>query len=168
MITLYFSELINATTISHFIRTFQESIVSSDFDGEVRIMISSGGGEVDVAIELYHFLQDSGLKITTVNTSVVNSAAVILYLAGTQRICYPESSFYIHSISKKFNGIYNADDLKREVKEIEVNTDIVSSILEKTTLKPKRFWKRMMRKGIIINAKEAYKYGLANKSKDNV
>lgn len=163
MIRLYFSDLINASSVSNFIQSFQNAIQSGNGeDDEVQIYISSGGGEVDVAIELYRFLKDSGFKIHTINTSVVNSAAIIIYLAGIKRKCYPESTFYIHCISKKLNGEYNADSLQIELKELEINTDIVSLILEKNTTKSARYWKKIMKKGKILSAKESINLGISN------
>lgn len=48
-------------------------------------------------------------------------------------MCHVGSTFYIHSISKRLKGVYDIKALLREVKEMSVNTDIVSTILEQRT-----------------------------------
>lgn len=161
MITLYFTDLISASSVALFIQTFQNALSQNPEAESLRLFISSGGGEVDIAIELYNFLNDSGLKITTVNTSVVNSAAIIIYLAGSERICYRDSTFYVHCISKKLSGEYNCGSLKRELEEMEVNSRIVTSIMERHTKKSKGYWRKMMNKGKILTASESLKLGIS-------
>lgn len=86
-----------------------------------------------MAIEMFHFLRNLDCEIQTVNTSYVNSAAVLIYLAGDVRICHSGSTFYIHSISKRLKGVYDVQSLLREAKEISANTDIVTTLLEQRT-----------------------------------
>ena len=90
---------------------------------ELTIYIPSPGGSVDIAVELFNFLKLLDCKITTVNLSCVNSAAIIIFAAGDERICLPCSSFYVHSITKNLNRDFTAADLLREVKEMLANTD---------------------------------------------
>ena len=87
------------------------------------IYISSPSGSVDIAVELFNFLKLLDCKITTVNLSCVNSAAIIIFAAGDERIRLPCSSFYVHSITKNLNRDFTAADLLREVKEMLANTD---------------------------------------------
>lgn len=166
-IKIAFSESINSSSIKNFIDTL-ERLSSEHPDAKyLTINISSPGGDVDVAIEFFHFLRDLDCEIRTVNTSYVNSAAVIVYLAGDVRICHSGSTFYVHSISKRLKGNYNIQSLLKEAKEISVNTDIVATLLELRTIKSKRYWKTMMSKGCILKAKQAVKTGLASTIVDN-
>ncbi|MBR7025842.1 MAG: ATP-dependent Clp protease proteolytic subunit [Selenomonadaceae bacterium] len=126
------------------------------------IYISSPGGSVDIAVELFHFLKLLDCKVKTVNISCVNSAAIIIFAAGTERISLPCSSFYVHSITKELNGNFTAADLLREVKEMEANTDKVAEILAHTSNKNKSYWKRLMRKGCLLTSQKAKESGLVN------
>lgn len=126
------------------------------------IYISSPGGSVDIAVELFNFLKLLDCKIQTVNMSCVNSAAIIIFAAGTERICLPCSSFYVHSITKNLNGTFTADDLLREAKEMTANTDKVATILANTSNKNKSYWKRLMRKGCLLTSQKAKELGLVN------
>ena len=126
------------------------------------IYISSPGGNVDIAIELFHFLKLLDCKIITVNVSCVNSAAIIIFAAGDERISLPCSSFFVHSITKNLNGDFTADDLLREAKEMLANTDKVATILSSTSNKNKSYWKRLMKKGCLLTAQKAKELGLVN------
>ena len=126
------------------------------------IYISSPGGNVDMAVELYHFLRLLDCPIRTVNISRVNSAGIIPFAAGTERFCLQNSSFYLHSITKKLDGSFTAYDLLREAKEMAANTDKVADILAQACVKNKSFWKRLMRKGYLLTSQKANEYGLAN------
>lgn len=162
-----FSDPINTTTAKGFIGLLKEICVQYPDTQNLTINISSPGGDVDVAIELFYFLRNLDCEIQTVNTSYVNSAAILLFLAGDVRICHSGSTFYIHSIHKRLKGNYNAQMLEREMKEIVANTDVVTTLLEQRTQKSKRYWKGLMQKGCILKAGQAIKYGLASVIIDN-
>lgn len=162
-----FSDSINPLSIKSFIHTLEDLCAQYPEAKTLLINISSPGGDVDVAIELFHFLRNLDCEIQTVNTSYVNSAAVLIYLAGDVRICHSGSTFYIHSISKRLKGVYDVQSLLREAKEISANTDIVTTLLEQRTKKGKRYWKNLMSKGCILKAGQAVKSGLASIIIDN-
>ena len=126
------------------------------------IYISSPGGNVDIAVELFYFLKLLDCKVRTVNISCVNSAAIIIFAAGDERISLPCSSFYVHSITKHLDGNFTAADLMREVKEMSANTDKVATILENVSKKNKSYWKRLMRKGCLLTSQKAKDLGLVN------
>lgn len=157
-----FSDSINTSTAKDFVSSLEKLCLQYPDAGSLSISISSPGGDVDVAIELFYFLRSLECKVQTINTSYVNSAAILIYLAGDIRMCHVGSTFYIHSISKRLKGVYDIKTLLREVKEMSVNTDIVSTILEQRTKKRKSYWKGLMSKGCILKAEQALKLGLAS------
>lgn len=162
LLRLNFSDRISISTVKNFISTLEELCCQHPEATTLCINISSPGGDVDVAIELFYFLRSLNCQIQTTNTSYVNSAAVLIYLAGDVRTCHVGSTFYIHSISKRLKGVYDIKKLSREVKEMSVNTDIVASILEQRTEKKKGYWKRLMSRGCILKAEQALNLGLAS------
>ncbi len=166
-IKISFSDSINPSSIKNFIHTLEDLCTQYPDAKTLLINISSPGGDVDVAIELFHFLRNLDCEIQTVNTSYVNSAAVLIYLAGDVRICHSGSTFYIHPIFKRLKGVYDLQNLLREAKEISANTDIVTTLLEQRTKKGKRYWQNMMSKGCILKASQAVKLGLASIIIDN-
>lgn len=126
----------------------------------LNVYISCPGGDIDLAIEIYRLLKNIGCEIRTVNTSYVNSAAIVIFLAGKKREAFDTSSFYVHSVKRKLRGNYGEDQLISIAKEIRVNTEKIISILTENTHKSRIYWKKMMRKGEILTAEKAYQVGL--------
>ena len=161
-IKVYFTGSVDEKNVRELIaeiKNLNEKYPESD---SLTVYISSFGGSVDIAVELYSFLKLLDCKVRTVNTSCVNSAANIIFAAGTERISLPDSSFYIHSVSKHLNGDFTASDLLREVKEISANTEKIASILSSASNKNKAYWKRLIRKGCLLTSKKAKELGLVN------
>lgn len=162
-IAISFSDYINTDSVKAFISKLirvNEEMPNSDV---LTISISSAGGDIDVAIELYNFIRSLDCKVRMINTSYVNSAAVIVFLAGEERVCLHSSSFYVHSVSKRLNGDYTATELMREVREIRTNTEKIAELLADSSKKNKSYWKQMMMKGFIISAKKSIELGLSHK-----
>lgn len=159
-ITITFSDHINADSIHLFIDKLEKINEEKTGADKLIIQISSLGGDVDMAIELFNFIRTLDCHVKMVNTSYVNSAAIIVFLAGDERICLPGSSFYVHAITKQLNGNYSAGVLIKEVREMNANTEKVSSLFEMRTKKNKSYWKRLMRKGQMITKDKALELGL--------
>ncbi|MDM8269147.1 ATP-dependent Clp protease proteolytic subunit [Barnesiella viscericola] len=167
VLKINFFDSINTVTAKNFINNLESLCLQYPDASVLTINISSPGGDVNVAVELFHFLRSLECKIQTINISCVNSAAILIYLAGDSRICHIGSTFYIHSISKRLKGIYDIKTLSREVKEMSVNTDIVATILEQRTKRQKKYWKKLMSKGCILKAEQALRLGIVSIIADN-
>ena len=161
-IKINFTGNVNEENVRNFINEIKNLIEKNPESTSLTIYISSSGGNVDIAVELFNFLKLLDCTVRTVNVSCVNSAAIIIFAAGTERISLPCSSFYVHSVSKHLNGNYTADDLLREAKEMTANTDKVATILANISNKNKSYWKRLMKKGCLLTSKRAKELGLVN------
>ena len=161
-IKINFTGNINEENVRTFVNELKNLIAKKSESTSLTIYISSSGGNVDIAVELFNFLKLLDCTVRTVNVSCVNSAAIIIFAAGTERISLPCSSFYVHSVSKHLNGNYTADDLLREAKEMTANTDKVATILANISNKNKSYWKRLMKKGCLLTSKRAKELGLVN------
>ena len=161
-IKISFTGGVNEENIRSFMNEIKHAVDESPNATTLTIYISSLGGNVDIAVELFHFLKLMDCKVRTVNTSYVNSAAIIIFAAGKERISLPCSSFYVHSITKNLNGNFTADDLLREAKEIAANTDKIATILDGISNKHKSYWKRLMKKGYLLTPQKAKEVGLIN------
>ena len=161
-IKISFTGSVDEETVRKFIgeiKTLTEKFPESD---SLTIYISSPGGSVDIAVELFNFLKLLDCKVRTVNMSCVNSAAIIIFAAGTKRIGLPCSSFYVHSVTKNLSGEFSAADLLREAREMSANTDKVATILAHASNKNKSYWKRLMLKGCLLTSQKAQELGLIN------
>ena len=161
-ITINFTGNVNAENVRAFITEIKTLVDKNPNAALLTIYISSSGGSVDIAVELFNFLKLLDCTVRTVNISCVNSAAIIIFAAGTERISLPCSSFYVHSVTKNLSGDFTADDLLREAREISANTDKVATILAHASNKNKSYWKRLMRKGCLLTTQKAKELGLVN------
>ena len=161
-ITISFTGSVDEENVRAFVTEIKNLVAENPESTSLTIYISSPGGIVDIAVELFNFLKLLDCTVRTVNMSCVNSAAIVVFAAGTERISLPCSSFYVHAVSKNLNGNFTADDLLREVREMSANTDKVATILASASNKNKSYWKRLMRKGCLLTAQKAKELGLAN------
>ena len=161
-IKISFTGSVNEENVRAFVNELKNLVEKNPESTSLSIYISSPGGNVDIAVELFNFLKLLDCKVRTMNMSCVNSAAIIIFAAGTERISLPYSSFYVHSITKNLNGIFTATDLLREAKEMTVNSDKVAEILAQTSNKNKSYWKRLMRKGCLLTSQKAKELGLVH------
>lgn len=161
-ITVSFTGGVNEENVRAFINELKSLMEENPNSTSLTIYISSPGGNVDIAVELFNFLRLLDCTVRTVNISCVNSAAIIIFAAGEERIALPCSSFYVHSVTKNLNGDFTADDLLREANEMKANTDKIATILAHASNKNKAYWKRLMRKGCLLTAEKAKELGLVN------
>jgi ATP-dependent protease ClpP protease subunit len=67
----------------------------SNFD-RVRIMISSGGGNVIAAFGAYNEIRSMPIEIHTMNTGATDSSALMIFMAGKKRYASAKSAFLFH------------------------------------------------------------------------
>jgi len=126
---------------------------------ELRIYISSKGGDTVAGFTAYNFLKSLGVKVTTHNLSNVESIANVIFMAGSERIANPLSRFLLHPLHWGFSAPQADhlrlrefadcldDDLKRFVQIMNIetanaktttDTDWESLISSATILDPER------------------------------
>lgn len=63
---------------------------------KLKLLISSGGGDVDSAIRIYAYLKALSIEVETIAFSQIDSAANIIYAAGNKRIAIKGCRFFLH------------------------------------------------------------------------
>ena len=79
-----FTGSVNEENVRAFITEIKNLVEKNPESESLTIYISSPGGNVDIAVELFNFLKLLDCTIKTVNISCVNSAAIIIFAAGTE------------------------------------------------------------------------------------
>lgn len=104
---------------------------------EIYIAISSTGGSVPAGIALFNFLKALPVTITVHNIGIIDSAAIIAFLAGKNRYASEESRFFIHGASiKPEKPILNMWDLSELTKMLRNDQENMSKIITKSTVIP--------------------------------
>ena len=68
------------------------------------LFLNSTGGSLDDGLSLYGLLKTIPLEVTTINTGMVASIAILPFMAGANRIAFPQSFFHFHSTQYTIGG----------------------------------------------------------------
>ncbi len=130
---------------------------------QLSINISSLGGSLVFAVAIYNYLKSLPFKVTTHNLSEVTSAAVLIYLADSERTAECASKFTIHppalSISENCNyyrlnellqGLYA--DIKNYAQIVNQETNQLNGIYNVDDI--------LRNKSITLRPDEALKCGI--------
>jgi len=135
---------------------------------ELTLIINSPGGSVHAAFALIDTMKGSAIPVKTVGLGLIASCGVLTFMAGAKgkRILTPNTSILSHQYSWGSSG--KEHELFARVREFELSTDRMLAHYKKCTgmsekkireilLPPEDKW---------LSAKEAVKYGIADKIKE--
>ena len=101
---------------------------------EIRIHISSDGGNNDQAFAAYHFLRSFPVPITTHCIGNVESMSIVIYLAGTKRLIVPHGKVKIHPMHWGFpGGTVDHDRLAEYVASLDFDAKRYADIFNERT-----------------------------------
>lgn len=152
------------TTVNDLIRVITQ--ISADHSQkdtpiqEIVIQISSSGGSSDHGLLAYNFLKQLGIKVTTIGMGNVDSAAIMLFAAGSTRISAPSCRFLIHEAMATIQGQFNANKLG-ELKNIteRINEDYCN-VIAKVCLKNIEEIKNIIKDSSVMSSSQAKDFGL--------
>jgi ATP-dependent protease ClpP protease subunit len=107
-----FCKPVNADTISTLLQycratlndyADKEQTKKNNWD-RLRLMISSGGGNVAAAFGAYNELRGMPIEIHTINTGATDSAALMIFMTGKKRYATPTSAFLFHQLTWTFSA----------------------------------------------------------------
>jgi ATP-dependent protease ClpP protease subunit len=128
------------------------------------ILISSNGGDVLSGFMAYSYLKGMPIEVTTFNVGNVDSAAGILFCAGTKRYAVPDSRFLIHEVSMAgvANGQFSIDlpSLEAQVSMLKSQEQTIAKILATTVGKPQAEAEERIHAQKSVSAEEAKQWGL--------
>lgn len=132
------------------------------------LFIQSVGGSVPVAFAMADFLMSLPIAVRTYNLSNVDSASIIVYAAGEERLVSPNSTFFLHPVCKPVSGLKNAKELRRLADEIEYDARREAKFLSRRTGAAESRWRRIMEEGATLDGTQAVELGLATSCKSIV
>lgn len=134
--------------------------VLNDEDDDVVINLSSGGGEVVAASEIYTALRQSDKHVVINVTGMAASAASVIAMAGDEINISPTAQIMIHQASIGIQG--NKDDLEK-ISDLLDKTDksIADAYVQRTGL-PIEDVLKMMSDETFLTAKDAVDYHFAD------
>jgi len=134
---------------------------------EVIIYMDSHGGCLGSAYGIYHALKSCGKRVVTHAVDEVQSAAVIIYLAGTHRTAVPGADFMLHApYHVPDESVRNtATYLATRATELEKSaTDLFSMYVKETKLKMKILKDKLKNnEDWHVTVKDCMKFGIIHK-----
>jgi len=137
---------------------FREELLASN--GDITVWISSPGGCVFAADEIYTSLKEYPGKVTVKITGMCASAASVVAMAGAEVLMSPMSYMAIHNPSTIAIG--DSDEMLRAKATLdEIKEGIINAYQAKTGL-PREEISRLMNEESCFNAKKAIQLGFAD------
>lgn len=139
---------------------------------EIQILFSSSGGDVIEVFSLYNFLRALPVKLTLHAIGYVDSIAMVVFLAGEQRLCSPDSTFLFHDFAWGTPAAVNLTrtqwgDLHGSLERTKIRSQELLKL--RTSFKDEDFKRlELFDKSVIQDAVFAKKMGVVQKVKDAI
>jgi len=132
---------------------------------KIHLAISSYGGHSRDGFACHYGLQSSGVEVVTYNLSNVETAAVPIFLTGSERIMFPNSSITVHRPKRTFkeDSKLDVNDAFEIWKTLLSDTVDLADILAKRTGTTKDNALEMVRDSKVMDPKDAVELGFATK-----
>ncbi|MFZ2038678.1 MAG: ATP-dependent Clp protease proteolytic subunit [Minisyncoccia bacterium] len=154
---------ISEITVNNLINFITQQIATQKPENpldEIIIQISSSGGSSDHGLLAYNYLKQLGIKKTVIGMGNVDSAAVMIFCAGDQRLAMTGCRFTLHEALTTMQGTFNGVKLHEIGNLNERITDDYCKVISGVTSKKLSAVKKTVRQGHVMSAEEAKKYGL--------
>lgn len=118
------------TIDDNLVRGLQQAVLNFEQPPELLIVnISSGGGSTLAGITMYNILKNLPYPVKCHNLGEVSSAAILPYLAGSERTAEPFSKFMIHPLEIGMNGSMPLFKLRETLSNLESDMDTYERIV---------------------------------------
>jgi ATP-dependent Clp protease protease subunit len=76
------------------------------------LFINSTGGQIDDGLSLFGLIRSLPIEVTTINTGLIASIAILPFLAGKKRVALPHSQFHFHDFEWNYPAAHNLTRLE--------------------------------------------------------
>jgi ATP-dependent protease ClpP protease subunit len=165
-----FCKPVNVDTATGLIKACRETLFDfSDKDkkkrnhwDKLRLMMSSGGGNVMSAFAAYNELRGMPIEIHTFNTGATDSSALMIFMTGKRRYACARSAFLFHQMTWSFSA---KDDLPLSVvsdaaRWLKTYQGFMADAIAEDSKITREECLQMMHEGTTLTAQEALDRGL--------
>lgn len=128
--------------------------------GNIYLHINSDGGCVHSGLLGSDLIKKNEIPITTVVNGMCASSATLISIVGKHRQIYEHSYMLIHQLSSNMWGNYS--QLQDEMYNCGNLLKIMKEIYKRHTKIPSRKLEEILKKDIILNAKQCLNFGLVD------
>jgi len=129
---------------------------------EILLFINSGGGDVFAGFSAMDHIRSSKVPVTTIADGLCCSAATLLLLGGHKRLVKEHSHVLIHQISSDSSAWVKFEDLKDEIKNLEMLMGKMVDVYRQQTELPEKKLLRMMKHDMYLSSEQCVKFGIAS------
>lgn len=149
------------STADALIRAIDQKL-SKDID-RLHVMISSPGGSVFHGLSIHNLLRGSPIPVTTYNFGSVDSIGVVIFCAGSERVCVPHARFLIHGVSMglQAGATFDEQQLEEQVKLLKSDYGNIARVIADATGKSQADVVERMNQRTTLDPEQAREYGLA-------
>lgn len=132
---------------------------------EFVILLSTQGGDVGSGITAYNYLKALPKPVTVITHNIgrVDSIGVIVYCAGSKRICVPQARFLIHGVKSMGDGMASMDEklLEERLKTLKVDSENIARVIAANSNQNLSDVRAAMSERTTLNPEQAITWGLA-------
>lgn len=167
-LVIRFNALINQQSVNQLISTVENAV--NDGTKNIKLLISSPGGDVSYGISAYNYLRGLPVEIETHNFGNIDSMATVIYCAGRQRLCMPTARFLIHGVKFGSNGPIQLEEkqLDEIVAGLKNDRASIAKIIAENCNKSQAEIEKVMFEGTTFNPTAAKELGLVHKINDQL
>lgn len=160
---LYFFAPVERKAIGDFVHNVTEQIGKGVT--KFHIVISSGGGNPKQGFGCYNFLRCIAAEVVTYNLSQIDSAAVPIFLAGSQRTIAPYSSIVVHrpKIVREAGFTQDVGDALEVFDTLVLDNENMADVFVERTGMPKEKALALLKEGRVLGPDAAIELGFATK-----
>jgi len=130
----------------------------------VHLMLSSPGGSVFHGLSIYNYLKGAPFDTYTYNFGSVDSIGVIIFCAGSRRLCVPHARFLIHPVQFNVQGpsAFDEKQLDEHLKSLKIDQENIARVISDTAGKPLHRVEEDMINRTTLSPQQAKDYGIVH------
>ncbi|MDO8495292.1 MAG: ATP-dependent Clp protease proteolytic subunit [bacterium] len=161
--TILFFDMVTADTVQALIADIEAKHRDAKKNkSSVQLLINSTGGDVKSGLAFLYTMQDLGIPLKTYGFGI-ESAALLLYLAGTNRFAdKTKTKFLLHEAKVHLDGEYTAHSASTIVQELENLNHVFAERLVERTSAGEEYIVELMHNETWLSAKQAKVLGIVH------
>lgn len=134
------------------------------------LLISCTGGDVFHGLSAYNFLRGIPLEVTTHNFGSADSMGVVLYCAGSTRLCVPHARFLLHGVMVNFARPISLEEkqLEEKLKGLQIDMGNIARVIADTVERDREAVLYDMLNRTTLFPEQAQEYGLVHEIRSDL
>ena len=130
----------------------------------LHLMMSSQGGNVELAVSLYNYMRGAPVEIHTYNFGLVSAAGFLVFCAGAKRFCTPHARFVVGcaDVAVQPNTRLDEAGLEAALRGLRMDQDRMAAVLAEVTGRALSKVTADVKAEVVLDPEKALDYGLVH------